>query len=124
MIPKECPFSDKLKLKLTLKGKPNVCSGYKEKNDKGIYDRCKFCEECSFFDKDILLLEQPWTYQPYNPPSPPGQWVTVTTVTTTNGCYGDNNYTYYLPSGITTNATYAGYADSTGSTVFYTQTVV
>ena len=81
MIPKSCPFSDKKKLNLVLHGERN-CQGHQEKNAKGMYERCKDCEACPFFDTSLLVM--PWTYVPYTPPPQPQPLQPGITTTTPN----------------------------------------
>jgi hypothetical protein len=60
MIPKECPFNDKKKLKLTLQGKPKVCPGSFEKKADQSYEKIEACKKCTYHDGAQM-------YAPYVP---------------------------------------------------------
>jgi hypothetical protein len=109
MIPEACPFSNRQKLKLVLHGKNEVCQGHQEKNDKGEYERAECCNECQYFDKQLLTPYNPWSIPavPYIPqPSPwgkqgtanPTPWTTVTWTDDDTGG-GISTYTYKAPYG-------------------------
>lgn len=59
MIPELCPLSSRSRLKIVLKG-THDCLGYKEKNDKDVYEKCEVCMKCSFHQ--IENLEWEWIY--------------------------------------------------------------
>jgi len=118
MIPEACPFSNRQKLKLVLHGKNEVCQGHQEKNDKGEYERAECCNECQYFDKNLLTPYNPWSIPaipfipapqpPYQPPTPwTGPWTTTPTPTPWTVTWTDDNtgggvstYTYKAPHGI------------------------
>ena len=97
---KDCPLGNKVKLKLVLHGRDGVCRGWEEKDDNGVYQRYKICDECPFFDKE----HDRTIWAPYIPinkwaePQPSLSWRYTTTTTTTSttpdttwGIFGTNN---------------------------------
>jgi len=57
MIPEYCPLSSRAKLKVVLRGQHD-CMGHKEKNDKGIYEKCEACLNCTFHEN---IFEFDWS---------------------------------------------------------------
>jgi hypothetical protein len=115
MIPKECLFSDRQKLKLILNGTDNVCLGVYEKDDNGVYKKCEFCHRCNFHDKNSCLFTLPKNNQSiFNPLSVSGYVIGAAPNT------GGINVTPNTYNPLYNNSTYnSAYNNSTYNPILY-----